>query len=153
MCQSPLTPNISRHTLLLFHISCSVDSQTGANSHCRQNSARLAAVSLVAEPSRRQQAVWVHSLRRRGPLISKSAKGRMRIMETSRDTTMCATVCQVQRCCLCVCDHCTNQEVLVHYNCSCCFHVGDRVCIHYNGVMTGSIPPQITADCIERISC
>ena len=74
-------------------------------------------------------------------------------METSNNTTMCATVCRVQRCCLCVCDHCTNQEVLVHSNCACRFHVGDRVCIHYNGVMTRSIPPQTTAACIERISC
>lgn len=45
-------------------------------------------------------------------------------METSNNTTMCATVCRVQRCCLCVCDHCTNQEVLVHSNCACRFHVG-----------------------------
>ena len=65
--------------------------------------------------------------------------------------TMCATVCKVNCCDLCVCDHCTNQEVVVHYDKACCFHVGERVCIYYSGAMTNSLPPQITATCIRRM--
>ena len=74
-------------------------------------------------------------------------------MDPSSNTSMCAAVCRVQVCCLCVCEHCMCKGFLVQTNCACRFHVGDRVCIHYNGVMTRSIPPQITAACIERISC
>ena len=70
-------------------------------------------------------------------------------MEMSAETTMCATVCRVHRCSLCVCDHCSQQEVIVHYDRACCFRVGQRVCIHYDGTMTRSIPPQINATCIE----
>lgn len=70
-------------------------------------------------------------------------------METTGMATMLATVCRVWRCALCVWDHCTNQEVIVHYDRACCFRPGDRVCIHYNGVMTRSIPPQINAFCVE----
>lgn len=69
------------------------------------------------------------------------------------NTTMTALVCKANRCDLCVCDCNTHQEVIVHYDCACHFHEGDKVCIHYNGVMTRSLPPQICADCIERICC
>ena len=66
------------------------------------------------------------------------------------NTTMIATVREVECCRLLVCDHCTNQEVLVLTDDACCFNCGDCVCIHYNGVMTRSIPPQITATCISH---
>lgn len=65
------------------------------------------------------------------------------------NTTMCATVCRVRSGSLLVCDHCTNQFVVVHTNRACCFCPGSHVCIHYNGVMAQSMPPQINADCIE----
>ena len=74
-------------------------------------------------------------------------------MEPIGMTTMLATVCRVWRCALCVCDHSTDQEVIVHYDCACCFRPGERVCIHYDGVMTRSIPPQINAICVERVGC
>lgn len=71
-------------------------------------------------------------------------------MESAMNTTMLATVCKVECCKLCVCDMCNQQEVVVHYQNACCFHVGDCVCIHYNGIMAQSMPPQITATCIEH---
>lgn len=64
---------------------------------------------------------------------------------------MCAVVLEVERCSLLVCDCCTHRKVVVHTPCACCFCVGDCVCIRYNGSMTMSIPPQITAECICRI--
>lgn len=45
----------------------------------------------------------------------------------------------------------TGQEILVHADCTCAFSVGDCVCIHFNGVMTRSLPPQITALCVRKI--
>ena len=82
-------------------------------------------------------------------------KGRHLIMETTpnTNTTMLAAVCRVCPCMLCVCDLENGREVLVHYDRACCFHVGDRVCIHYNGAMTQSIPPLISASCVECASC
>ena len=68
---------------------------------------------------------------------------------TTMSATMQATVCNVERNQLLVCDHATQQEVVVHTDQACCFHVGDCICIHYNGIMTASIPPQISADCIH----
>lgn len=65
--------------------------------------------------------------------------------------TICATVREVCPCHLVVCDHCTDQEVIVHTRNACCFCRGECVCIHFNGVMTTSIPPQITAICIRRV--
>ena len=72
-------------------------------------------------------------------------------MENASTVTMCATVCKVNCCDLCVCDHCTNQEVVVHYDTACCFHVGERVCIYSSGAMPNSLPPQSTATCIRRM--
>lgn len=72
-------------------------------------------------------------------------------MEVSMSATMNATVLHVHNCVLCVCDHDTNQEVIVHTPHACCFCACDQVCICYNGVMTRSIPPQITATCITKI--
>lgn len=65
------------------------------------------------------------------------------------NTTMCATICRVCNRSLLVCDHDTNQFVVVRTNRACCFCPGDHVCIHFNGAMTNSIPPQINATCIE----
>ena len=65
---------------------------------------------------------------------------------------MCAVVCKVECDSLLVCDQATRQEVLVHTSDACCFHVGDCVCIHYSGAMTMSLPPQISATCIHRLS-
>lgn len=60
--------------------------------------------------------------------------------------TMQAIVLSVQCDGLLVLDLSTNSRVRVHYPNSCRFRVGGRICIRYNGVMTRSIPPQITAD-------
>ena len=60
-----------------------------------------------------------------------------------------AKVLRVCRCHLLVCDLCTHQEIHVHTPKACCFRVGDCVCIEHSGVMTMSIPPQITADSIS----
>lgn len=67
--------------------------------------------------------------------------------------TMCAEVRQVCPCKLLVCDCSTGQDVLVHTADACCFSCGDCVCIYFNGVMTKSIPPQITAACMHRVDC
>ncbi len=66
---------------------------------------------------------------------------------------MNATVLQVYGCELLVCDHSTSQEIIVHTTQASCFVVGENVSIWYNGAMTLSIPPQITAVCIQRSSC
>ena len=68
-----------------------------------------------------------------------------------RTTIMHAAVLSAQNCQMTVCDRQTSQEVVVHSPCACHFRAGDQVCITYNGAMTMSIPPQITADCITRI--
>lgn len=59
--------------------------------------------------------------------------------------TIRARVLRADRCSLLVCDLDTDQQVLVHYSRACCFSAGDCVCIEYSGMMTRSIPPQITA--------
>lgn len=58
---------------------------------------------------------------------------------------MNATVLASQCCNLLVRDHSTFQEVFVRSNQACCFRAGDQVRVEYNGVMTMSLPPQITA--------
>lgn len=68
-----------------------------------------------------------------------------------RSTMMTAIVREVENCSLLVCDCCTSQEVVVHTPIACCFCFGDKVCIRYNGIMTMSLPPQITATCIKKI--
>ena len=69
------------------------------------------------------------------------------------ETTMYATVLQVCPQNLLVCDHSTDQEVLVHTANACRFSQGNCVCIHFSGIMAMSIPPQITATCIRRVGC
>lgn len=73
-------------------------------------------------------------------------------METTAMETMTATVLQVCCCSLLVCDQCTRQEVLVHTDNACCFCVGDCICIKHSGAMTASIPPQVSACSICKIS-
>lgn len=54
---------------------------------------------------------------------------------------------------LLVFDESMSQTVLVHTPRACRFRVGNCVSILYNGIMTRSIPPQITAIKITRIRC
>lgn len=54
---------------------------------------------------------------------------------------------------LLVFDESMSQTVLVHTPRACSFRVGNCVSIFYNGIMTRSIPPQITAIRITRIPC
>ena len=72
-------------------------------------------------------------------------------VEPDKSVTMYATVCRSCASQLLVCDHCTNQAVVVHAGNALCFCPGCQVCIHYNGVMTHSIPPQISATCIHAM--
>lgn len=66
-------------------------------------------------------------------------------------TRMCAVILEINRDNLLVQDSETNQEVLVHTNCTCNLNVNDRILILYNGIMTMSIPPQINAVRISRM--
>lgn len=45
----------------------------------------------------------------------------------------------------------TGQEVLVHLPHPCRLCPGDRVCIRYDGVMTMSLPPQISAQSVRKL--
>ena len=69
------------------------------------------------------------------------------MMET---VSMRARVLQIRDCDLLVCDCRSRQEVLVHTSNACQFQVGDQICIRYNGIMTMSLPPQISATDISR---
>ena len=71
-------------------------------------------------------------------------------METM-EQTMCAQVLQVCPCRLLVCDQDTCQQVLVHTPRACCYCPGECLCIQFDGAMTNSIPPQISAKCIRRL--
>ena len=66
-------------------------------------------------------------------------------------TTMQANILSVSDASLLVCDLCTRQQVIVHTAQARCFCPGESICIHFNGVMTASIPPQISALCIDRL--
>lgn len=72
--------------------------------------------------------------------------------ESNSPVTMKARVCRVNCCDLLVCDLCTSQEVTVHTPDACCFSAGDLVCVTYSGAMTMSVPPQISALCVRRLS-
>lgn len=65
--------------------------------------------------------------------------------------TMTATVIQVGPQSLLVRNEENNEEVLVNFRNSNRFSVGDRIRITFNGQMTFSIPPQITATSIQRL--
>lgn len=63
--------------------------------------------------------------------------------------TMLATVVRAWGTQVLVRDNSNNQEVLVNTRCSTCnLSAGDQVRIVYNGAMTNSIPPQISAQSI-----
>lgn len=70
-------------------------------------------------------------------------------MEKTANVFMIAKVTCVACDHLLVCECNTHQEVLVRTNHARCFSRGDCICIRFNGAMTMSIPPQITAICIE----
>ncbi len=63
---------------------------------------------------------------------------------------MNATIREVRENSLLVCDHATGQDVVVNTQDACCFCVGQRIRIQYNGIMALSLPPQITACRITR---
>ena len=65
---------------------------------------------------------------------------------------MIATVLSVQRSNLLVFDVSNRQQVQVNTNDAFRFRPGDLVRIRYNGAMTMSIPPQISAIRIMKIS-
>lgn len=64
---------------------------------------------------------------------------------------MTATALRVDDRSLLVMDNRNNQEVLVHFRNARMFSPGDRISITFNGQMTHSIPPQITATSIRLI--
>ncbi len=66
---------------------------------------------------------------------------------------MCATVLEVNNDSLLVHDMKTEQDVIVNTSCTCRVNVNDRVKIIYNGIMTNSLPPQISSRKIYRINC
>ena len=66
-------------------------------------------------------------------------------------TTMTARVLEVGNGFLLVCDQSTCQQVQVNTSNACCYRVGQCLSIQYDGAMTASIPPQISATCICRI--
>lgn len=63
---------------------------------------------------------------------------------------MCAVILETRNRQLLVRDSKTDQEIVVNTRCNCNFRVGDRVLIFYNGAMTMSIPPQISAIRIRK---
>lgn len=65
--------------------------------------------------------------------------------------TLQAIVLNVSNASLLVCDLSSRQQVIVHTAQARCFCPGERICIRFNGVMTASIPPQISALCIDRL--
>lgn len=64
--------------------------------------------------------------------------------------TICAVILEISDRRLLVRDSKTDQEIAVNTRCNCNFRVGDRVIIVYNGAMTRSIPPQISAIRIRK---
>lgn len=63
---------------------------------------------------------------------------------------MCAEILEIGNRQLLVRDSKTDQEIAVNTRCNCNFRVGDKVIIFYNGAMTASIPPQISAIRIRK---
>ncbi len=66
---------------------------------------------------------------------------------------MRATVLEVNKDGLLVRDNETEQDVIVHTSCVCRIRVNDRVGIVYNGIMTNSLPPQISSSRVFRMPC
>ena len=46
----------------------------------------------------------------------------------------------------------TGQDVVVFTANACRFRAGERILVEYSGAMAMSLPPQISADCIRRVS-
>lgn len=65
---------------------------------------------------------------------------------------MNATVISIDPRGLLVRDSATGQEVFVNFNNPNAFSPGDLIRISYNGMMTRSIPPQISATSIRRVT-
>ena len=63
------------------------------------------------------------------------------------------TVLDIREGAILVCDHCSDQTVMVHTDLACCFCPGDQLCVEYSGAMTMSLPPQISATHIPRLCC
>lgn len=72
--------------------------------------------------------------------------------DCDRTSTLTAQVLDVRCGALLVCDCENSQQVQVNTDDACSYEAGDRLQIQYNGTMTNSLPPQITATCIRRIS-
>ena len=70
---------------------------------------------------------------------------------TASSTSLVGRVLEVNDGWLLVCDQSTCQQVRVNTPCASCYRVGERLRICYDGVMTASIPPQISASKICRI--
>lgn len=67
--------------------------------------------------------------------------------------TMYAMVIEIyNNCSLLVQDCSTGQDVVVFTANACRFRAGERILVEYSGAMTMSLPPQISADCIRRVS-
>ena len=69
----------------------------------------------------------------------------------TRPATLTAQVLDVRCGALLVCDCENSQKVQVNTDDACSYEVGDCLCIRYNGVMSSSLPPQITATSIRRL--
>ncbi|MDE5753117.1 MAG: hypothetical protein K2H89_01020 [Oscillospiraceae bacterium] len=70
-----------------------------------------------------------------------------------RMETMTGVILEINENQILIRDEATNQEVAVNTCCVCNLAVNDRVSILYSGMMTMSIPPQISARRITRLNC
>lgn len=71
--------------------------------------------------------------------------------QDTRPATLTAQVLDTRCGALLVCDCENSQKVQVNTDDACSYSAGDRLCIRYNGVMTNSLPPQISATDIRRV--
>ena len=60
------------------------------------------------------------------------------------ETTLCATVMQVDQQNIMVCNYSNNQEVLVHTKDACRFSKGNCVCIHFSGQPALCVPEALS---------
>lgn len=71
--------------------------------------------------------------------------------DSSRPSTLTVQVLDT-RCGALLCCDCENgQQVQVNTDDACSYSVGDRLCVYYDGTMTKSLPPQITATSIRLL--
>lgn len=85
-------------------------------------------------------------------VCNECERGERECGESRESVTMNARVLRAGCRQLLVCDLCGSQEVLVHTDSACCFQPGQCVCVTYDGAMTRSVPPQITADCVRSLN-